>query len=249
MKTILITGATSGIGKSAAYILAQHGYRLILCGRRKEVLEKIAADLSKTSEVYTLRFDVSKRGDVEKNLLSLPPVWKDIDILINNAGNAHGLASVHEGNVDDWDAMIDGNLKGLLYVTRMITPGMVKRNSGHIINIGSIAGREAYPGGNVYCASKSAVDMLTKAMRIDLNEYQIRVTCIDPGMVDTEFSTVRFKGDKQKADSVYKGFKPLAPEDIAEIILFIVNRPAHVNIADIMVLPAAQANATKVHRT
>ncbi len=249
MKTVLITGATSGIGKSTAYLLADKGFRLILCGRRKDRLVTIESELIPKTEVLIRSFDIRNRKDVYNSLDNLPDSWKNIDILINNAGNAHGLAPIHEGNIDDWDTMMDINVKGLLYVSRVILPGMVKRKNGHVINIGSIAGRELYPSGNVYCASKFAVDALTKGMRIDLNEHNIKVSSIDPGLVDTEFSLVRFKGDKQQADDVYKGMKPLFPDDIAEIVLFMLTRPAHVNIADLLVLPAAQANASRINRS
>ena len=248
MKTVLITGATSGIGKSTAYILAEHNFRLILCGRRKERLSAMESELKPKTEIFTLSFDVSKRESVSESLNNLPPEWQDIDILINNAGNAHGLAPIQEGNIDDWDAMMDINVKGLLYVSRSVIPGMVKRKSGHIINIGSIAGKEAYPSGNVYCASKFAVDALTKSMRIDLNEHHIKVSAINPGLVDTEFSLVRFKGDEQRAKDVYQGMQPLTPEDIADIILFMITRPTHVVIADLLVLPLAQASAARILR-
>lgn len=249
MRTALITGATSGIGKSTAYLLAKNGFRLILCGRRNERLQNIESDLKSKTEILIRCFDVRDRNLVGEILNHLPDTWKNIDILINNAGNAHGLAPVQEGNIDDWDAMMDSNVKGLLYVSRAIIPGMVQRKTGHIINIGSLAGKEVYPSGNVYCASKYAVDAITKGMRIDLNEYNIKVTAINPGLVDTEFSLVRFKGNEQKARDVYKGLKPLSADDIAEIILFVLTRPAHVTIADLLVLPTAQASVANVHRT
>jgi NADP-dependent 3-hydroxy acid dehydrogenase YdfG len=248
MEIAFITGATSGIGKSTAYLLAKKGYRLIITGRRKAELAIIKKELSEHTEIMTLCFDVCNRKEVETELSELPENWKPIDILINNAGNAHGFSPIDEGLLDDWDAMIDINVKGLLYVSRAILPQMVERKKGHIINIGSIAGKEVYPNGNVYCASKYAVDAITQGMRIDLNTYNIKVTAINPGMVETEFSSVRFKGDKEKAKSVYKGMTPLRPDDIAEIIYFIVSRPPHVNIADLIVLPTAQASAVIVNR-
>jgi NADP-dependent 3-hydroxy acid dehydrogenase YdfG len=248
MDIVLITGATSGIGKATANLLASKRYKLILCGRRNERLESIKKKLELLTPVMTLSFDVRDRREVEKILGSLPDDWKDIDVLINNAGNAHGLSAIDKGNVDDWDAMIDINVKGLLYISKAILPIMVERKKGHIINIGSIAGKEVYSGGNVYCASKYAVDAITQGMRIDLNEHGIKVSAINPGMVETEFSLVRFKGNEDKAKSVYKGMEPLRPEDIADIIHFIISRPAHVNIADLLVLPTAQASAVIVRR-
>jgi len=248
MKTVLITGATSGIGKSTAILLAKNGYRLILCGRRKERLEELVKHLSDSTDVCSLHFDVRDRNQVIQSISGLEKKWQIIDVLINNAGNAHGLSSVDKGDLDDWDAMIDINVKGLLYVSRTILPGMVKRKNGHIINIGSVAGREVYPAGNVYCASKFAVDAITRGMRIDLNEYNIKVSAINPGLVETEFSLVRFKGDEKKAKNVYSGMQPLRPEDIAEIIVFTLSRPQHVTIADLLVLPNAQASAAMINR-
>ncbi|MEP4533284.1 MAG: SDR family NAD(P)-dependent oxidoreductase [Cyclobacteriaceae bacterium] len=247
-KTVLITGATSGIGKATAEILASDNYRLIICGRRQDRLTALAAKLSKSTEIHKLCFDVSQKQEVFDAIDSLPADWKDVDILINNAGNAHGFDPIHEANVDDWEAMIDINLKGLLYVTKAILPDMVGRKSGHIINIGSIAGIEPYQKGGVYNASKYAVDGLTKSMRQDLIEHNIKVSEIKPGLVNTEFSNVRFKGDEEKSAKVYEGFDPLTGSDIAEIIHFIISRPAHVNLADMLILPTAQATATMVHR-
>lgn len=247
-RTVLITGATSGIGEATARLLAQHSFRLILCGRRRERLGRLREDLASATSVQTLSFDVRDRKATQAALASLPGDWKEIDVLINNAGNAHGLVPIHEGDVADWDAMIDINVKGLLYVSREVTPGMVERKRGHIINIGSIAGKEVYPDGNVYCASKFAVDALTKGMRIDLNPYGVKVTGIHPGMVETEFSLVRFKGDAARADSVYRGVKPLTGIDIADIILYVISAPDHVVLADIVVFPKAQANSTIVLR-
>jgi 3-hydroxy acid dehydrogenase/malonic semialdehyde reductase len=248
MNTVLITGATSGIGKATAEILAENNYRLILCGRRKDRLEALKRDLACKTEVLTLNFDVGINDAVVKGVSSLPASWKDIDVLINNAGNAHGLDPIHLGNITDWDAMIDSNVKGLLYVSRAVIPGMVDRKKGHIINIGSIAGKEVYPGGNVYCASKYAVDAITQGMRIDLNAYGIKVTSVNPGLVNTEFSNVRFKGDMAKANQVYNGMTPLTASDIAEIILFVLTRPPHVTVADLLVLPTAQASAGRIKR-
>lgn len=245
----LITGATSGIGEATARLLAKNNFKLIICGRRKERLTSLQTDLSKLTEVTTLSFDVRNRTEVEDALRSLPDGWKKIEVLINNAGNAHGLDPIQSGNVDDWDAMMDINVKGLLYVSREIIPGMVERKGGHIINLGSIAGKEAYANGNVYCGSKFAVDAITKGMRIDLNAYGIKVTAINPGLVETEFSLVRFKGDEERANTVYKGYQPLKGDDIADLILFALTRPAHVVVADMVVFPVAQASATVVNKS
>jgi 3-hydroxy acid dehydrogenase/malonic semialdehyde reductase len=247
--TAFITGATSGIGKATAEIFAKNNIRLILCGRRAVRLEKIQQELSKLTEVTTLQFDISKRSEVENAIASLPEKFKKVDILINNAGNAHGLSTIQDGDIDDWDAMLDSNVKGLLYVSKAIFPQMISRNNGFIVNIGSIAGKEVYPNGNVYCASKYAVDALNKSMRIDLNKHNIRVAAIHPGAVETEFSEVRFKGDSEKAKSVYTGYKALQPEDIADIIHFVVTRPYHVNIEDLVVYPTAQASATIMNKS
>ena len=242
--TAFITGATSGIGKATAYLFAKHNIRLILCGRREDKLQEIKNELSKLTEVHTLQFDVRFKEQVFSAIENLPKDFKNIDILINNAGNAHGLATIQDGNIDDWDAMIDGNVKGLLYVSKAIIPNMIENNSGFIINIGSIAGKEVYANGNVYCASKFAVNALNKGMRLDLNQYNIRVSAIHPGLVETEFSLVRFKGDEKTASATYEGFQPLKAEDIAETILFALTRPAHVMIGDILILPTAQASST-----
>jgi len=247
-KTALITGATSGIGKATAERFASEGIRLVLCGRRKERLDQIRSELSKITDVHVLNFDIRNKEEVFASIESLPDEFSRIDILVNNAGNAHGLDPIQEGNVDDWEAMLDINVKGLLYVSKMIIPKMIDNNSGHIINIGSTAGKEVYPNGNVYCASKHAVDAINQGMRIDLNKYGIRVGAINPGMVETEFSMVRFKGDKDRAKSVYQGFDALRPEDIADIIYFVVSRPYHVNIADLVVMPTAQATSTIVNK-
>lgn len=247
-RIVLITGATSGIGESTARLLAQHPFKLILCGRRSDRLATLTKELSAYTKIYTLSFDVRNRESVEQSINSLPAEWKTIDVLINNAGNAHGMSPIQKGSVDDWDAMMDINVKGLLYVSRMIIPGMTERNSGHIINIGSIAGKEVYPNGNVYCASKSAVDSLTQGMRMDLNAHAIKVTSINPGLVETEFSLVRFKGDSDRAKSVYKGIEPLTGDDIANVVLYVLQQPAHVVLADITIFPTAQASATIVNR-
>ncbi len=247
-KTAFITGATSGIGKATAMFFAKNNINLVICGRRSEKLETLQSELSKYTKVHTLQFDVRFKGQVEKAINSLPNDFKKIDILINNAGNAHGLSSIQEGSIDDWDAMIDGNVKGLLYVSKSIIPQMVERNDGFIVNIGSIAGKEVYPNGNVYCASKFAVNALNKGMRLDLNKHNIRVCAIHPGLVETEFSDVRFKGDTNKAKTVYQGYKALQAEDIADIIHFVVTRPYHVNIEDLIVYPTAQASATVLNK-
>lgn len=242
-KTALITGATSGIGRATAHEFAKHGINLILCGRRQERLDTDERALEKLTHVHTLNFDVRDKEQVQKAIDSLPKEFKQIDILVNNAGNAHGLDPIQSGSLDDWDAMMDINVKGLLYVSKAVIPQMTERRSGHIINIGSSAGKEVYPKGNVYCGSKYAVVAITEGMRIDLNPYGIKVSGINPGLVETEFSKVRFKGDAI-ADGVYKGYKALQAEDIADIIYFTVSRPAHVNIADLLVFPTAQASST-----
>ena len=249
MKTALITGATSGIGKATAERFAKEGIALVVCGRRQERLDELVEELSKQVPVHSLTFDVRNRSDVATAIASLPKDFSQIDILVNNAGNAHGLDTIQEGNLDDWDAMLDINVKGLLYVSKAIIPGMIERNEGHIINIGSLAGKEVYPKGNVYCASKHAVDAINQGMRKDLNEFGIRVGAINPGLVETEFSEVRFKGDNDRAKTVYQGYKALQAEDIADIIHFIVTRPYHVNIADLLVLPSAQASSTLLKKT
>jgi 3-hydroxy acid dehydrogenase / malonic semialdehyde reductase len=244
-----ITGATSGIGEATARLLATHSFNLILCGRRQERLATLAAELSTSTHVHTLCFDVREHAAVATAIHSLPEEWKPIDVLINNAGNAHGLDPIQTGSVEDWDAMIDINVKGLLYVSKEVMPVMIEQKKGHIINIGSIAGKEVYANGNVYCASKFAVESLTRGMRIDLNPFGIKVTSIHPGMVETEFSLVRFKGDEAKASSVYKGLEPLKASDIADVILYCLQAPAHVVLADITIFPTAQASAAVVKRS
>lgn len=246
-KTALITGATSGIGKATAEEFAKHGIKLILCGRRQKRLDALKQSLGAYTNVHTLNFDVRNSEATLNAIQSLPEAFGQIDILINNAGNAHGLDPIETGALEDWDAMIDINVKGLLYVSKAIIPQMVERRSGHIINIGSSAGKEVYPKGNIYCASKHAVLAITDGMRIDLNPYGIKVSAINPGLVETEFSEVRFKGDPV-AKTVYKGYQALQAEDIADIIYFTITRPAHVTIADLLVFPTAQANSVTVKK-
>ena len=248
MKTILITGATSGIGLAAAKKLANDKNQLILCGRRQQKLDEISKELSAITNVLSLCFNVSDKNEVNKILENLPDEFSSIDILINNAGNAHGLDKIQDGSLDDWDNMVDSNIKGLLYVSRVIIPKMIKKGSGHIINIGSLAGREVYEKGNIYCATKHAVNAISKAMRIDLNKTGIKVSEINPGLVETDFSNVRFKGDNNRAEKVYQGYKALQADDIADIIEFVINRPDHVNIADILVLPQAQATSSIIDK-
>ena len=248
MKTILITGATSGIGLAAAKKLANSKNNLILCGRRQHKLDEISNELSKITNVLPLSFDVSNKNEVNRLLNDLPEQFSSVHILINNAGNAHGLDRIQDGSLDDWDNMIDSNVKGLLYVSRVIMPKMIEQQSGHIINIGSLAGREVYEKGNIYCATKHAVNAISKAMRIDLNKTGIKVSEINPGLVETNFSNIRFKGDSDIAEKVYKGYKALQAEDIVDVIEFIINRPNHVNIADILVLPQAQATSSIIDK-
>jgi NADP-dependent 3-hydroxy acid dehydrogenase YdfG len=241
-KTLMITGATAGFGRAIAVKFAQNGYDLIITGRRKERLDELEKELTKNKiKVLSLNFDVRNRSEVGSVIQKLPAEWKDIDILVNNAGLAAGLSHIDDGDMDDWDRMVDTNVKGLLYVTRAVAPLMVARNRGHIFNISSIAGKDVYENGNVYCASKSAVEALSKAMRIDLLKHSIRVTNIAPGMAETEFSLVRFKGDKEKADAVYKGVKALSAEDIAGIVYFCATLPEHVCINDLTITPTQQA--------
>lgn len=247
-KTALITGATSGIGKATAELFAENGIHLILCGRRQERLDELESTLGSKTKIHTLNFDIRDKEAVSNAINSLPADFSNIDILINNAGNAHGLDTIDEGSLEDWDAMLDINVKGLLYVSKAIIPQMVAKKDGHIINIGSTAGKEVYPRGNVYCASKHAVDAINQGMRIDLNAHGIRVGAVNPGLVETEFSNVRFKGDEARAENVYKGFQALKAEDIADIIHFVVTRPYHVNIADLVVMPTAQASSTIVKK-
>ena len=247
-KIALVTGATSGIGKATALKLAEAGYSVIITGRRWHLLAELEKQLIQKSRVLALSFDVSNNEEVNHAIDKLPEEWKNIELLVNNAGLAAGLSSIQNGDIEDWEKMIDTNVKGLLYVTKKIIPMMISHNRGHIVNIGSIAGKEVYPMGNVYCATKYAVDALTKAMRIDLLEHNIKVTGICPGMVETEFSLVRFKGNKENAKTVYDGLEPLKAEDVADVILFAVTRPSHVNLNDIVITPTAQASATNVIR-
>ncbi|MFA8436957.1 MAG: SDR family oxidoreductase [Marinifilaceae bacterium] len=249
-KIALVTGATAGIGEATALKLAEAGFNLIITGRRKEKLEVLAQKVSSQyqKDCHILCFDIRQLSEVENAIDNLPENWKNIQLLVNNAGLAVGVSPIQEGTVDDWERMIDTNVKGLLYITRKVSPLMVERKTGHIVNIASIAGKEVYPGGNVYCATKHAVDALTKGMRIDLLPHGIKVTSIAPGMVETEFSIVRFKGDQEKADGVYNGLTPLYAEDIADTVVFAATRPAHVNINDILIMPTAQASSRDVVR-
>jgi hypothetical protein len=248
-KTIMITGATAGFGRAIAVKFAQNGYDLIITGRRKERLDELEKELTKNkTKVFSLNFDVRNRSEVGSAIQKLPARWKNIDILVNNAGLAAGLSHIDDGDMDDWDRMVDTNVKGLLYVTRAVAPLMVARNRGHIFNISSIAGKDVYENGNVYCASKSAVEALSKAMRIDLLKHSIRVTNIAPGMAETEFSLVRFKGDNEKADAVYKGVKALSAEDIAGVIYFCATLPEHVCINDLTITPTQQAAVGQLFR-
>lgn len=248
MKTALITGATSGIGKATAQLLAKQGIRLILCGRRTEVLDQLKSDLSAYTEIFSLNFDQRYFEEVEKAFESLPVDWQNIDVLINNAGNAHGLDSLIDGNINDWDMMIDGNVKGILYVSKMIMPGMKERNSGHIVNISSVAARQTYANGVVYCASKKAVDVLSEGMRLELTEFGIKVTNIQPGAVETDFSKVRFKGDDNRAKTVYQGYQALKADDVADAIAYCINAPKHVTISDLTIYPSAQSEPRTIHR-
>jgi 3-hydroxy acid dehydrogenase/malonic semialdehyde reductase len=249
-KIVLITGASSGIGKATALLLAQNNFNLILCGRRKTLLDELEFHIRSeyNSMVHTLVMDVRDKDEVFAAIQSLPSTFQKVDILINNAGLASGLSTIDEGSIDDWEKMIDTNLKGLLYVTKAVLPLMPKNGDGHIVNIGSIAGKEAYLGGNVYCATKAGVDILSRSMRIDLAKYPIRVSAIHPGAVETEFSIVRFHGDETRAKKVYEGFENLIADDCAQAIWFMLNRPKHVNINELTIMPTAQPNATTILR-
>ncbi len=245
-RIVLITGATSGIGRSCAYVFAKNKHDLIITGRREDRLNEISNDLKSKYgvNVFSLSFDIRNNEAVKDAVASIPSDWKNIEVLINNAGLAVGLGTLQDGDIDDWERMIDTNVKGLLYISRAVLPLLVEQNSGHVINIGSIAGKEVYPNGNVYCATKHAVDALNKAMRIDLVNHGIKVTQIAPGAIETEFSIVRFKGDKDKADSIYAGYQPLMPDDIANVAYYTTTLPPHVNINDLVIMPTAQASAT-----
>lgn len=247
-KTIFITGATSGIGKATAEMFAQQGHRLVICGRRIEVLQQLQNQLSTKTEVQVLQFDVRNQTAVEKAINSLPKEWQNIDVLINNAGNAHGLESISEGNIADWDAMMDGNVKGLLYVSQPIIRRMKANKSGHIVNISSVAARQTYANGTVYCASKKAVDVISEGMRLELTEFGIKVSNIQPGAVETDFSKIRFKGDENRASTVYSGYEPLLAEDIADAISYCVNAPDRVSIAELCIYPKAQAEPRTIYR-
>lgn len=249
-KIALVTGASSGIGAATARAFAAAGAKLILTARRQERLQQLAAELQEqfNTETLLLTFDVRVRESVISELSNLPLAWQGVDILVNNAGLSRGLSKLYEGSIDDWEEMIDANVKGLLYVTRTIVPGMVARGQGHVVNIGSIAGRAAYPGGNVYCASKAAVRTISEGLKQDLLGTPVRVTDIEPGLVETEFSIVRFHGDEQRANKVYENLTPLTAADVADVVLFVVTRPPHVNISELLLVPTDQANATLVYR-
>ncbi len=249
-KIVLITGASSGIGAACARIFAQGKAKLILNARRQELLEKLSAELKKDygSECYLLPFDVRDRVTLEQSLSSLPQHWSNIEVLINNAGLSRGLDPLQDGNIQDWEEMIDTNVKGLLYMTRSIVPKMLASGSGHIINVGSIAGHQTYPKGNVYCATKAAVRTLSEGLKQDLLGTPVRVSCVDPGLVETEFSLVRFRGEAEKAEKTYQGLTPLSPEDIADVIYFCATRPPHVNISEMLVIPTDQSASTMIYR-
>lgn len=248
MKTVLITGATSGIGKATAELLAKQDYRIIICGRRTDVLEDVKQQLLKYTEVFSLNFDQRYFNEVETAINTLPEEWENIDVLINNAGNAHGLDSIADSTVEDLDNMMDGNVKGLLYVSKMIIPNMKKRGSGHIVNISSVAARQTYTNGVAYCASKKAVDIISDGMRLELTEFGIKVTNIQPGAVETDFSKVRFKGDEKRAETVYQGYEALKAEDVADSIAYCINAPKHVMISDLTIYPSAQSEPRTIHR-
>lgn len=249
-KIVFITGASAGIGEATAFAFAEQGARLILTARRKDKLDQLAQTLKNKfgTESLCLSLDVTRQNDVQKTIEGLPANWSEIDILVNNAGLGLGVDKIHEAKIGDWEEMIDTNIKGLLYVSRAVIPGMVQRKRGHVINLGSAAGHEVYPGGNVYCATKHAVDALTNGMRMDLIDTPVRVSTVDPGLVETDFSIVRFKGDAERAKKPYENIKPLVGADIADIIVFVASRPEHVNINEVIVMPKGQASTTLVHR-
>jgi 3-hydroxy acid dehydrogenase/malonic semialdehyde reductase len=245
-KTVLVTGASSGIGRSCAVAFAKAGGRLLLCARRSGSLDELAASLD--TECHTFLLDVRDRAATEEALAALPAGWKEVDVLVNNAGLAAGLEPLQDGDPDDWDRMIDTNVRGLLNVTRPVVRGMVVRGTGHVVNIGSIAGHEAYPGGAVYCATKAAVTRITEGLRMDVLGTGVRVSTVDPGMVETEFSIVRFHGDRDRAAQVYEGLDPLTPDDIADAVVWVADRPVHVQVAEMIIVPTAQASATRIAR-
>jgi 3-hydroxy acid dehydrogenase/malonic semialdehyde reductase len=249
-RVVFITGASSGIGRSCAREFAREGARILMCARRADRLGRLAGELTAAFSVPVHHFglDVRDQPGVERAVNALPGDWREIDVLVNNAGLSRGLDKLHEGRLSDWEEMIDTNVKGLLYVSRAVIPGMIARGRGHIINIGSIAGHEVYPGGNVYCATKFAVNALSRGLRLDLNGTPLRVSTVDPGMVETEFSLVRFHGDESRAAKTYQGFTPLSPDDVAAAVVFCATRPAHVNVSEVIVMPTAQASTMLVHR-
>jgi 3-hydroxy acid dehydrogenase/malonic semialdehyde reductase len=249
-RIVLITGASAGIGRSCAMAFAKQGARLILAARRLKRLEALAVELKRKpgEDILLLELDIRDQPAVERAVKELPAEWNAIDVLVNNAGLSRGLDKLYEGKLEDWEEMIDANIKGLLYVSRAVIPGMVKRGQGHIINIGSISGHEVYPGGNVYCATKFAVDALSKGMRLDLSGTALRVSQVSPGLVKTEFSVVRFRGERERAEKVYQGLTPLSPDDVADAVVYCASRPPHVNVSEIIVMPTDQASTTMVHR-
>lgn len=249
-ETVLITGASSGIGQACARACAEAGAKVIIAARRKNRLQDLAADLKRSfnTECFIVELDVRDQKAVTQAFNKLPDEWQKISVLVNNAGLSRGLDKLHEGSVEDWEEMVDTNIKGLLYVSKQVIPGMVKRGKGTVVNIGSIAGREVYPRGNVYCATKFAVDALTKGMRLDLVDTPVRVCTVDPGLVETEFSNIRFRGDEERAKTVYQGYKPLEPKDVADAVVFCAAAPPHVQIAEVLILPTAQASPTMVHK-
>jgi 3-hydroxy acid dehydrogenase/malonic semialdehyde reductase len=250
-RNVFITGASSGIGEACAVAFAREGANLLLAARRKDRIDALARNLEVTygTMTHSIRLDVRNHDEVDRAISSLPPAWDHIDILLNNAGLSRGLVKLHAGEIQDWEEMIDTNVKGLLYVTRAVLPAMVRRNSGHVINMGSVAGHEVYPNGNVYCASKYAVTAISQGLRMDLLGTNVRVSSVDPGLVETEFSAVRFRGDTQRAAQAYANMRPLKGEDIAEIVIFCATRPLHVDIAQVIVMPTDQASVNHVHRS